>query len=106
MKTTSGSSFTTTHPFRGVLPYLPDRGTYDESELSGYVGDVSSSLGGSDTYSTGKEFGRAAAAAPIADQVGNTSKRDALYDAIQSRMEDWLVAGSSESSNLFYYDDS
>ncbi|KZN22762.1 hypothetical protein A4G99_18765 [Haladaptatus sp. R4] len=106
MKTTSGSSFTTTHPFRGVLPYLPDRGTYDESELSGYVGDVSSSLGGSDTYSTGKEFGRAAAAAPIADQVGNTSKRDALYDAIQSRMEDWLVAGSGESSNLFYYDDS
>ena len=105
MKTVGGASFTTTHPFRGVLPFLPDRGTYDKSELAGYVDDVSATLGGSDTYSTGKEFGRAAEAAPIADQVGNTSKRDALHDAIRSRMEDWLVAGSGESENLFAYND-
>ncbi|WP_231187213.1 glycosyl hydrolase [Haladaptatus sp. DYF46] len=105
MKTLSGSAFTTTHPFRGVLPFLPDEGTYDRSELASYVDDVSASLGGSDTYSTGKEFGRAAEAAPIANQVGNTSKRDALHDAIRSRLENWLTAGSGESGTLFYYDD-
>ncbi|MFC7081249.1 glycosyl hydrolase [Halorussus caseinilyticus] len=108
MKTTSGSSFTTTHPFRGILPFLPDEGSYDSSELSSYVNEVSASYDdsqGSGTYWTGKDYGRMAEAAPIADQVGNTSKRDALHDAIRTELEDWLTASNGESENLFYYND-
>ncbi len=108
MQTVSGSSFTTAHPFRGVLPFLPDQGTYNRSELSSYVSDVSAGYDngqGSGTYWTGKDYGRMAEAAPIADQVGNTSKRDALHDAIRSELENWLTADSGESQNLFYYND-
>ncbi|UPV72908.1 glycosyl hydrolase [Halorussus limi] len=108
METVSGASFTTTHPFRGVLPFLPDRGSYDDSELASYVGDVTAGYDngqGSGTYWTGKDFGRMSEAAPIADQVGNAGKRDALHDAIRTELENWLTADGGESQNLFYYND-
>lgn len=108
MRTVAGSSFETTYRFPGVLPGLPDVGGYDDARLQGYVSDVSASIDdsqGSGTYWTGKNYGRLANAALIAEQVGNTAKRDGLRTTIRTELEDWLTADDGESATLFYYND-
>ena len=109
MKTGEGSSFTTNMKFTGVLPSLPDKGSYNKTTLGGYVNEEEALAynGGNDTYYLGKRLGKLAVLAPIADQVGDTTAANQFRGEIKSRLQDWLKAsdgsGNLKSSSLFYY---
>lgn len=109
MKTGAGSSFQTTMKFNGVLPALPDLGSYDRTELAQYIEEAEGEdfYGAPDTYSVGKRLGKLAALAPIAEQVGDREAADKFRSEIKSRLEDWLTAsdesGNPNLSELFYY---
>ncbi|MCG8572932.1 MAG: hypothetical protein MJB14_22595, partial [Spirochaetes bacterium] len=104
MKLVSGNSFSTEMTFTGILPSLPDAGTYDKSTLYNYVNDIYSvsdlwSLMNTDTYWQGKLMGMIAQLIPIAEQVGHTAARDRFINELKLKLEDWFTIGGSE----FYY---
>ncbi|KAB8146013.1 glycoside hydrolase [Chloroflexia bacterium SDU3-3] len=108
MKVVTGSSFSTSMAFNGVLPSLPDKGSYDRNQLNAYVNQVynggSVSVGaGLDTYNTGKQLWRLAALVPIADQLGNTAAKNAFLAALKTRLQDWLQGPDGKASDVFYY---
>jgi len=109
MKTGEGSSFTTKMKFTGVLPSLPDKGSYNKTTLGGYINEEEALpyTGGTDTYYMGKRLGKLAVLAPIADQVGDTAAANQFRNEIKTKLTDWLKAsdgsGNLKSSNLFYY---
>ncbi|MEE4568773.1 glycosyl hydrolase [Paenibacillus polymyxa] len=109
MKTAEGASFQTKMKFTGVLPSLPDLGSYDKNKLNSYIDEAKAEVysGDKDTYWTGKRLGKLAALAPIADQVGNTAAATQFRNEIKSRLQDWFKASDSsgklKSSNLFVY---
>ena len=104
MKVLLGNSFTTSLKFGGVLPFLPDKGTYDRNRLAGFVNEAAARPGitGNDTYWVGKSLGRAAELAHIAHQLGNTGARDALLNNMKTELQDWLTPGGE---NFFAYED-
>ena len=104
MKVLNGNSFSTSLKFAGVLPTLPDSGTYDRNRLAGYVDDAAAKPGitGDDTYWVGKSLGRAGDLAHIAAQLGNTGARDAFLSNMKATLEAWLTPGGS---TFFAYDD-
>jgi endoglucanase Acf2 len=99
MKVVTGPEFVTSMVFNGILPAMPYVGA-DTATLGGFVNDVGTSVGGGDTYNSGKAMGKAAAATHIAEFVGNTAKRDALVAGLKTRLEDWLTTGGS---GQFFY---
>lgn len=106
MKVLDGASFSTNMTFNGVLPALPDAGTYDRTQLYNYVNDVYVNgpyIDSEDTYWGGKDAGRLAQLVWIADQVGHTSARNAFLNALRTTLEDWLNANDG-GSKLMYYD--
>ncbi|CAA9557341.1 MAG: GH81 / GH18 [uncultured Truepera sp.] len=104
MKVLVGNSFSTSLKFGGVLPTLPDSGSYDRNRLAGYLNDAASkpAITGNDTYWVGKSLGRAGVLAHIANQLGNTGARDALLNNMKSKLQDWLTPGGE---NFFAYED-
>ncbi|WP_254273136.1 glycosyl hydrolase [Haloarcula marina] len=123
MKTVSGgSSIQTTYTFPGVLPFMPDEGSYDKSELASYVDEEESNKTlietgpdspGDGTYWTGKNYGRLAELIPIAEQVGDTAAADYFLNGdnntlgLRDDLEVWLDAsqeGPTRSEDVFYYD--
>jgi endoglucanase Acf2 len=110
MKVLEGASFSTGLTFNGVLPALPDKGTYDRATLINYVNEIGNAAnlfppspeGTTDTYWTGKALGRLAALIPIAEQVGNTAARDRFLQEMKNKLQDWFTA--TDNTNLFYYD--
>ncbi|MEW9700747.1 glycosyl hydrolase [Paenibacillus sp. SI8] len=109
MKTGEGSSFSTSMKFTGVLPSLPDKGSYNKTTLAGYIdqAEAQAYTGGSDTYWLGKEMGKLATLAPIADQVGDTTAATKFRNDIKGYLQDYLKAsdasGNLESQKVFYY---
>lgn len=109
MKTGEGSSFETTMKFTGVLPSLPDTGSYDQTKLKQYIEEAAGEdyYGAPDSYSIGKRLGKLATLAPIAEQIGDIEAADKFRGEIKSRLEDWLKAsdelGNPKQSELFYY---
>lgn len=104
MKVVSGTSFSTQMAFSGILPSLPDAGTYDRGQLYNYVNEVYQiadlwSLSESDTYWQGKIMAMIAHLVPIAEQVGHTAARDRFLTELKNKLEDWFTAGGSE----FFY---
>jgi len=112
MKTAEGSSFQTSMKFTGVLPSLPDEGTYNKATLAQYVDEAEAEVydfNNIDTYWVGKRLGKLATLAPIADQVGDTVAADKFRNEIKTILQAWLKAtdssGNLKSNTLFYYDD-
>ncbi|WP_276282732.1 glycosyl hydrolase [Halorussus caseinilyticus] len=117
MKTTTGTSFETVLSLPPVLPYLPDVGSADQSRLASYVDNVEAESPlvragpddpGDGTYWTGKNYERLAQLRPIAEQVGDATAADTFLTALREDLETWLdatVSGSSDSEDVFYYDD-
>ena len=97
MKLLEGSTFSTTHPFDGVLPALPDQGDYNKDDLLAYVQDAANDvLAVEDTYNNGKKMARFANLVHIAEQLGATTERDYFLAQMKSRLEDWFTAGGSQ----------
>ncbi|WP_267643157.1 glycosyl hydrolase [Haloarchaeobius amylolyticus] len=117
MQTVTGSSFETQLDLPPILPFMPAVGNYDESRLAGYVDDVEAESPlvrkgpedpGDGTYWTGKNYERLLQLRPIAEQVGDTAAADTFVTAMRDELETWLdatVSGSSDSEDVFYYDD-
>ncbi|WP_025025799.1 glycosyl hydrolase [Caldalkalibacillus mannanilyticus] len=109
MKVAEGSSFQTKMIFHGVLPSLPDLGSYDRSRLARYIDEAEEEIfpGVADTYWYGKHLGKLATLAPIADQVGDTKAANKFRNEIKSGLERWFKAsdvhGNLKSSEVFYY---
>ncbi|QDU96926.1 Glycosyl hydrolase family 81 [Lignipirellula cremea] len=109
MQLLSGDHFSTTIPFLGVLPALPNP-TSGHAELKQRVdADIQQILTREktfereDSYWNGKEFGKWAELIQIADQLGKTEARDQLLSLLQDRVEDWL---DGRDQLFFYYDKS
>ncbi|WP_440897031.1 glycosyl hydrolase [Amphibacillus sp. Q70] len=108
MTALEGKSFQTELTYTGVLPSLPDVGSYDRNRLTGYLEDARADYAtGSDTYELGKHLGKLATLAPIADQMGETQIAEEFRDELKSVLEDWLKATDVndvlKGKNLFYY---
>lgn len=109
MKTGEGSSFETKMKFTGVLPALPDQGTYDRATLAQYIDEAKNEdyNGPPDSYSIGKRLGKLATLVPIAEQIGDPAAAEQFRSEMKSRLESWFSAsdefGNLKSSELFYY---
>jgi endoglucanase Acf2 len=108
MKVVRGASFSTSMTFNGVLPSLPDKGTYNRTQLNTYINEIYNggnvSVGaGLDTYNTGKQLYRLAALIPIAEQMGNTAAKNAFLNAVKTRLQDWFQAPDGKSADIFHY---
>lgn len=110
MKIVTGTSFSTSMKYTGVLPELPavgDSSGTDQSQITTFLTDELSNpsdFRGDDTYWTGKGLGRAARIAEIADQLNLTSVRDSALNEIRTRLTDWFTASAGKTSRVFYYD--
>jgi len=124
MKVVAGSSFQTEHTYHGILPVMPDVGTYDGAQLDEYLSTLRSKYGPYESqgvpacaYWSGKDYMRNAQAAPIADVRGLTAERDYFLQAMRGRLSTyldvennaWSVDGESFSTavdeEVFYYHD-
>ncbi|WP_106766150.1 glycosyl hydrolase [Paenibacillus faecalis] len=109
MKTGEGTSFQTKMKYTGVLPSLPDKGSYNRDKLAQYIEDIKDEdyYGAPDTYSVGKYLGKLTTLVPIAEQIGEVEAAEKLHNKIKFILEDWLTAhdplGNSNLSELFYY---
>ena len=109
MKLAEGTSFATRMKFSGVLPSLPDLGTYNRTTLANYVNEAEAEVYNDppDTYWFGKRLGKLATVAPIADQVGDATAATKFRNEIRSALENWFKAsnaqGALKSSEVFYF---
>jgi endoglucanase Acf2 len=109
MKVGEGTSFQTAMKFTGVLPSLPDKGTYNRATLQQYIdeAEAESYSGPSDTYWVGKQLGKLASLAPIADQLGDSTAAVKFRNEIRSILTNWFKAsdasGNLKSTSVFYY---
>ncbi|GIQ69039.1 glycoside hydrolase family 81 [Xylanibacillus composti] len=109
MRTLEGSSFSTAMAFTGVLPSLPDMGNYNRATLAQYVDEAEAEVydRNKDTYWIGKQLGKLAVLAPIADQVGDAAAANLFRNEIRGTLEGWFKASNSsgnlKAQNLFYY---
>jgi len=101
MRVVSGQSFSTTIPFLGVLPCLPNGKNPDLiAALKKDAKDFQFTR--EDTYWNGKEFGKVTELIQIAEQVGETEIRDQLLSLLKDRLEDWF---DGKEKYFFYYDE-
>lgn len=109
MRVRDGHVFTTSMRFGGVLPALPDAGTYDRAQLYAYVQDAYVNdryIANTDTYWGGKDAGRLAQLVWIADQMGHIAARDNFIRALKLSLEDWMHAeGGGDNRGLLLYHD-
>jgi endoglucanase Acf2 len=107
MKVTTGSSFTTTDTYTGVIPFQPPVGSYSATTMQAYLDTVtgSSNFTYGDTYGLGKQLARVAHVMPIAKALGTTASATSLstlQSSLESKFNSWFTA-SGKTSDLFYY---
>ena len=100
-------------PYVGVLPTMPSiANTYDQSILEGLVTDFidqgeDSWINSTDTYWSGKAYGKAAELAAIADSIGMQSEATQVIDWLKAQLSDWFTAetdGDLDVLRYFVYD--
>jgi endoglucanase Acf2 len=108
MRLLEGSAFDVERAFHGVLPVLPDAGTYDRDALRGLVRDAASDdlfpvgvEGHKDSYWAGKSLGRVATLVWLADQMGDDETRARLVAALETELDDWF---DGRAPSRFHYD--
>jgi endoglucanase Acf2 len=104
MKVISGESFSTSIPYLGVLPALPNPSVPDTSLLilENLRKDTKDfTFKKEDTYWNGKEFGKVTELIQIAEQLQQNEIRDRLLDLLKKRLADWFDA---KDNYFFYYD--
>ena len=101
-----GNRFETETPFAGVLPTFPISRSNRAELKAGLAADAKAYIGKNpfkhnDTYWNGKELGKVAELAQIADQLGEDGIRDQLVAALKTRLEDWF---DGQEPRFFHYD--
>ena len=99
-----GNGFTTTTPFQGVLPVIPDVGIPEPARLSRYVNDEAANykFDIADTYWTGKALGKLATLSAIADATNNKPAQKQALDKTKALLEDYFTAAGTPKG-IFYY---
>lgn len=102
-------------PFVGVLPTLPasDTGSYDPDVLADLINDFidrgeANWNTKTDTYWSGKNYGKVAELAALAHSHGLTAEHRRLIDWLKAELEDWFTAetdGQADTTKYFSYDD-
>jgi endoglucanase Acf2 len=103
MKVNSGTSFTTTDTFHGVLPMMPPTSNFKLPTLKSYVDAAPGATLQASDYEQGKVLGAAAqdlALAKLADPAAYTTLQAGLQNVLQT----WFTATPTGTSDLFYYD--
>ena len=107
MKVIQGTTFSTTHPFTGVLPSLPSARNQNSEIRTLLRADFeqiqqrSAPFERDDSYWNGKEFGKFSELIQIADQLDEINIRDSLLTHLKTRLEEWLDA---KGKTFFFYD--
>lgn len=97
MKLLKGNTFTTTLPFQGVLPALPNQGDYNPDVLGELIAEVTNeSLDVGPSYENGKAMARFANLVHIAEQMGRIEERDYFISELKIRLQDWFTAGGQQ----------
>lgn len=112
MKVLAGAGFTTETLASGLLPSLPDKGTYDRARLHQLVDDAwgevlarPDAFPMQDTYAAGKEMGRLSELVHIANQIGHGEARDHLLGVLKAELEDWFDATDGTAKQFYYNSD-
>jgi len=96
-------------PYVGVLPTMPSiENTYDQSVLEGLVTEFidqgeDSWINSTDTYWSGKAYGKAAELAAIADSIGMQSEAAQVIDWLKGQLSDWFTAETDGELDVFRY---
>ena len=106
-------SFSYDMPFVGVLPTMPSiDGTFDQATLENLVTqfiDQGPEVWNdrTDTYWAGKNYGKVAELAAIADSIGMDAAQTQLIDWLKVELADWFTAnttGAIDTNKYFAYD--
>ena len=106
MKVAQGSQFITKVPMQGLLPVLPKEGIPEPARAIAYLKEEASKMNDEfkDTYWEGKDLGKFATLAGIADILEEDQLKEAFLTEIKTRLENWFTVSTDEQSPLFYYD--
>jgi len=105
MKVNSGTSFTTTDAFHGILPFLPPTTNYDLAKLKALVDAAPAPTVGGDDYAQAKILGKVAQVLPLAELV-DQDNFTATKTGLEQVMSKWYTASPTKAStdDSFYYD--
>jgi len=109
LKLIASNTFTVTNSFNGILPFLPERGTYDKATLKTLLDADKTTQFWAETsgiwtsYGHGKEVGRMACLIPIANQSGEDAARTYLLGRLTTDLENWFTYTPGETLRCFYY---
>jgi endoglucanase Acf2 len=101
MKLARANAFTVSYPYRGILPELPSSTGVDQTTLYNLVNQAyqeSNLNGASDTYGSGKNYGRVGQLLILADQVGHTAAKARFLGFLKDQLGDWFSVGSGPNS--------
>lgn len=106
MKLAAGHQFITKVPIQGLLPVLPKEGIPDPARAIAYLKKEASKMNDEfkDTYWEGKDLGKFATMAGMADILEEEELKETFLDEIKERLENWFTASTGEEAPLFYYD--
>ena len=109
MKLAGDSSFKVTYDASPMLPVVPlldaTATTQVRALLLADVAELASrsiKIPFQDTYTAGKELGRLAELAQIANQIGETGVRDTYLAVMKGELQDWFTAGNG-TDKMFAY---
>jgi len=114
VKWVEGSQFSYQLPFVGVLPSMPSQvADLDSTELNRLIAEYVDAGEAAwnpltDTYWSGKAYGKAAELAAIAQQNGNMDAANRVITWLKSELADWFTAfsaqGEKDHIQYFVYD--
>lgn len=111
MQLVEGTQFQTVMTFPGVLPWLPETGAVPRETLTSLLTKDSDGLlagNPADTYWEGKNLGRAATLAALADVSGQEASAAAIRTKLRERLESWFRAqtatGNNKTRGVFAYE--
>jgi endoglucanase Acf2 len=105
MKLAEASTFSCAFPFHGLIPRIPDVGAISATDLRAlldpeYAQPVLNSA--TDTYGSGRSYGRIAQLVHLADQSGHTAAKTRFLEYLKSELSDWLSAGATGNGRDAY----
>jgi len=83
--------------FGGIVPNFPDTGAVTQTRLWQLVNQVylETDLNpSSDSYGSGKAYGRIAQLIPLAEQCGHTAAKTRFINFLRDELSDWYTAGN------------
>ncbi|MDX2116961.1 MAG: glycosyl hydrolase [Planctomycetota bacterium] len=105
-KLAAAGTITSSFDFGGVVPFFPSTGGISSSRLWSLVDQVyqQSNLNtATDSYFSGKAYGRIAQLIPLAEQAGHTAARDRFIGFLRDELSDWLTVGQSAQGGIDAY---